>query len=211
MGRRKRNSRSILLEKTNQELAPDGKLRRALSDKIVAHIEKRQTPETLHLTYLARPKTILPFLFSKTSVGGGYKDHIDNNFMDNSSGGKLRADLSMTIFLDPPNTYDGGELALNSDMAFCPMFKMPAGSALLYSTDVVHRVNPVIRGERRVAITWIESVIGDPNIREINADLMECLNVLGLARPNPVKPEQAELLYNKIEKVLCRIEKSALD
>lgn len=199
-------------KKRNLELDPLGSLRRRLSDKLIAHVDGGKTPESLMFQYYTRAKTVGPFLFSKTSDGGGYGDHIDNNFIDLDAKGisRIRADLSMTIFLSDPSSYDGGELALNTDMAFCPQFKMPAGGAVLYTTDVVHRVNPVTRGERLAAITWIESEISDIETREINADLLECLNVLAMARPNAVPPEQARFVFDKLEKARCRIEKRGL-
>src|SRR3546814_8383784 len=63
-------------------------------------------------------------------------------------------------------------------MKFAPRFKMPAGSALLYATSSIHRVEPVTAGERLVAITWIESRIADPFTRQINADILQVLNLL---------------------------------
>src|SRR3546814_13452713 len=85
--------------------------------------------------------------------------------------------LSMTVCLSEPGDYQGGELVLDSDMKFAPRFKMPAGSALLYATSSIHRVEPVTAGERLVAITWIESRTADPFTRQLNADNPQILNL----------------------------------
>src|SRR3546814_6987368 len=76
--------------------------------------------------------------------------------------------LSMTVCLSEPGDYQGGELVLDSDLKFAPRFKMPAGSALLYATSPIHRVEPVTAGERLVAINWITSRIAAPFTRQIN-------------------------------------------
>src|SRR3546814_4795504 len=89
--------------------------------------------------------------------------------------------LSMTVCLSEPGDYQGGELVLDSDMKFAPRFKMPAGSALLYATSSIHRVEPVTAGERLVAIPWIESRIPDPSTRLHKANILEVLNLLSKA------------------------------
>jgi PKHD-type hydroxylase len=144
-----------------------------------------------------------PALVSKTGVGGGYADHVDNNHLSPHTPNEIRADLSMTIFLSDPKDYDGGELVIDSDMAFAPSFKMPAGSAVLYATTSVHRVNPVTRGERLVAVMWFEIRINDPYLREMNADLLECLNAL--ATDPELGRDSAKRVMTKLEKVRANL------
>src|SRR3546814_1971481 len=107
--------------------------------------------------------------------------------------------LSMTVCLSEPGDYQGGELVLDSDMKFAPRFKMPAGSALLYATSSIHRVEPVTAGERLVAITWIESRIADPFTRQINADILQVLNLL--SQEGACAPALQSSLMTKMEKV----------
>jgi len=83
--------------------------------------------------------------------GGHYDWHVDSPFMNG-----VRTDLSFTIFLSEPNTYDGGELLLDSDGRM-QKFKGEAGQIIVYPTGRLHKVNPVTRGERLVVVGWINS------------------------------------------------------
>lgn len=70
----------------------------------------------------------------------------------------VRADFSMTLFLDDPASYDGGELAVDI-MGETRLFKLEAGSAVFYPTGARHSVRPVTRGVRTAAIVWIQSMV----------------------------------------------------
>jgi PKHD-type hydroxylase len=83
----------------------------------------------------------------------------------------MRADIDITIFLSDPATYDGGELVVDSDTIPKPV-KLPAGDAILYPANTVHRVETVTRGVRVAAVTWIQSLIPDPAQRQILFDMM---------------------------------------
>ncbi len=126
---------------------------------------------------LAMPKRILDCLFSRYEVGMYYGDHVDNTIMNIQSGDPMRADLSITIFLEDPSSYDGGELVINTDSA-PQSFKLNPGDAVLYPTANYHRVERVTRGVRRVAITWIQSIVPDPEQRQILTDLWMALDWL---------------------------------
>jgi PKHD-type hydroxylase len=83
----------------------------------------------------------------------------------------LRSDISSTIFIADPASYDGGELTIH--LGSKPItIKGKRGSAVLYPSTTIHEVQPVTRGERLVAITFIESQICD----EKNRDLLYTLN-----------------------------------
>ena len=116
----------------------------------------------------AYAKSMMPFIISESTLGGGYGDHIDDALMVNNA--VLRTDLSCTIFLSPPESYQGGELVMNFsgiEMAF----KLNAGDAIIYPSTTLHRVNPVTSGSRKVALTWIESHVPLASHREILFDL----------------------------------------
>ena len=68
----------------------------------------------------------------------------------------MRSDLSFTLFLAQPDSYDGGELVVESPAGDMP-FKLPAGSAILYPSSSLHHVAPVTRGARIAAISWVQS------------------------------------------------------
>jgi len=109
-------------------------------------------------------KRIMPPMISKYTEGMEYKSHLDTPFMEYE--GPLRADLSMTLFLSDPETYDGGELVLETEFGNYEV-KQPAGGAVIYSTRLYHHVTPVTRGERVAVVTWMQSHIGDPAKRKV--------------------------------------------
>jgi PKHD-type hydroxylase len=110
--------------------------------------------------YMTRP------IISRYDVGMFYKGHVDKpvmNFMETKSGlmplGKnyVRSDLSMTLFLSDPASYDGGELSFEAPFSSVKV-KLDAGSAVLYPTGSRHQVLPVTRGVRYAAIFWIQTM-----------------------------------------------------
>lgn len=114
----------------------------------------------------ALPSKILPPLFSRYAPGMSYGTHMDNAMM-----GKMRIDLSVTLFLSDPSDYDGGELVIDFSTAGERAIKLPAGSAVLYATTALHRVAEVTRGQRLAMVTWIRSLVREPAKREILLDL----------------------------------------
>jgi PKHD-type hydroxylase len=116
-----------------------------------------------------RPKLIHSLLFSRYSQGMSYDTHVDNALM----GGKFglcRSDVSFTLFLNSPQEYTGGELTIEgvqSDQSY----KLDAGSAIVYPSTTLHRVNLVTEGTRLVAVGWVQSIIRDGSDRELLFDL----------------------------------------
>jgi PKHD-type hydroxylase len=78
----------------------------------------------------------------------------------------LRTDFAMTLFLAEPDTYDGGELVMETS-AGEQEIKLPAGDAIVYSASTIHRVVPVTRGFRLAAVTWIQSAVRDAAMRDV--------------------------------------------
>ena len=112
-----------------------------------------------------RPQRIRPLQFSRYVDGMAYGDHLDSATMD-----QMRVDVSFTLFLCDPATYDGGELVVQ-DRAGDRVFKLKPGQALAYPSTTLHRVEPVTRGERLAAVGWCQSLVRDPAHREILYDL----------------------------------------
>jgi PKHD-type hydroxylase len=115
----------------------------------------------------AIPRRILAPTFSRYEPGMEYGAHIDSALMGVE---QLRTDLAMTLFLSPPECYDGGELAIELPIGEQEI-KLDAGEAILYPANTLHRVAPVTRGVRLAAVTWIESCVPDERLREILVDL----------------------------------------
>jgi PKHD-type hydroxylase len=115
----------------------------------------------------ARPHIIRPMLISRYDIGMSYGTHVDNALMHDPL---MRSDISMTLFLSDPTTYEGGELIIEGTQGEAA-FKLSAGSAIVYPSSTLHRVEAVTQGIRLAAVTWIQSLVRDPNQREILFDL----------------------------------------
>lgn len=115
---------------------------------------------------LAMPRHIGGVKISRYLEGMEYGRHTDAAIMP----GGIRADLSFTLFLSDPSSYDGGELALDTPLGERRV-KLPPGALLLYPTGSLHRVLPVTRGERLAVIGWVQSRIREAARRELVLDL----------------------------------------
>lgn len=118
----------------------------------------------------ALPKRVAPPMLCRYEPGMKYGAHADSAIIQLSSG-RLRSDLSCTVFIGDPSSYEGGELAMvvgNQTLAF----KGVPGEAIVYPSTLLHEVVPVKSGQRLVSITFIESLIPDlhqrTQIYEIN-------------------------------------------
>ena len=126
----------------------------------------------------AFPVTIAPPLITRYNPGMHYGAHADAAFIPLPSG-PIRSDLSCTVFLNDPQDYDGGELHVRLGDADL-QFKLQPGEAIVYPSDTLHQVVPVTRGERLVAITFIQSRIQDPFRRNLLFNLNEVAALEGL-------------------------------
>jgi len=119
----------------------------------------------------AFPHRVAPPLLARYGTGMNYGVHSDAPVM-NLAAGPLRSDLSCTLFLADPASYEGGELAVRVG-GRALLFKGAPGSAVVYPSDTLHEVRAVTAGERLVGLTFIESAVRDPARREILYHLNE--------------------------------------
>lgn len=113
----------------------------------------------------ARPKQIHTIRFNRYSDRMFYGRHTDNALMNGA-----RSDLSFTLFLSPPDSYEGGELVVES-IDSEQSYKLAAGSLLVYPSSSLHRVEPVESGVRWAAVGWVQSLVRDHGQREILFEL----------------------------------------
>ncbi len=125
------------------------------------------------------PKQIAPPIFSRYDPGMEYGLHVDNPIMGQRA--IIRSDMSTTIFLSDPTSYDGGELTVQTTYGEQAV-KLPPGDAVVYPSTSLHRVQEVTRGSRLVALTWSQSLVKDEGMREILFDLSAASRDLA-ARP----------------------------
>ena len=121
------------------------------------------------------PRRVHPPLFSRYEPGRNYGDHVDNSLMGKTN--RMRTDVAVTLFLSDPESYDGGELVLIASGAQ-QHIKLPAGDLVAYPASSVHRVEPVTRGVREAAVTWVQSMVRDETKRTILRDLDMTANQL---------------------------------
>jgi PKHD-type hydroxylase len=150
---------SAKLVKANLQAAAGPEL-----ERVRALIETRLADHAV-FALATRPKTILGPLFSRYEPGHAYGAYVDDALM-----GGVRTDVSFTLFLSVPESYDGGELVIDS-AAGEDAFKLGPGSILTYPSTTLHRVAPVTGGQRLAAVGWVRSFIRDPAHRELLFEL----------------------------------------
>jgi len=145
--------------KRNREVL-DADLRQLLSAALSQALQRNAS-----FLGAAVPKAIYPFLFNCYEPGMSYGAHLDEAVMGRGSG-QLRSDLSLTVFLSDPASYDGGELVVDSDST--PVrIKLPQGDAVIYPSSAVHEVAPVTSGTRWAAVSWIQSLVRRIDQRDV--------------------------------------------
>ena len=150
------------LVKNNTQLDRETEIYKALVDEV------REAFQRNFLFQIAvQPKAIHSLLFSRYEAGMSYGSHTDNAVMGTPA---HRSDVSMTLFLSPPESYEGGELVIE-EMGGDRAFKLPAGSAIVYPSSTMHRVETVTSGVRLAAVGWAQSLVRDPAQREILFEL----------------------------------------
>lgn len=151
--------------KHNRQLDEDDPVARQLGGLIL----QRLSDNPLFMS-AALPKRIYPPLFNRYGEGEGFGFHIDNAIRGiKGVRERVRTDLSATLFLADPDSYDGGELVIRDTFGERQV-KLPAGHLVLYPGSSLHRVEPVTRGERLAAF-WIESLVREDSQRNLLLDM----------------------------------------
>jgi PKHD-type hydroxylase len=117
----------------------------------------------------ALPAKIFPPLFSRYEAADRFGTHVDNAVRLRGPL-RVRSDLSATLFLGDPDSYDGGELTIEGRFGVQSV-KLPAGHLILYPASSLHRVEPITRGSRVASFFWIQSMVRDSDARQILFDL----------------------------------------
>lgn len=139
----------------------------AASDRRDAILAKVENALKAHPVFAAavRPRALSRLILSRCRDGQGYGPHVDDALMAG-----LRTDVSFTLFLSDPGTYDGGALEIEEALETRAV-KLPAGGLFLYPATTLHRVAPVTRGERLAVVGWAQSWIRRPDRRDLLFDL----------------------------------------
>ncbi|GAA5005460.1 Fe2+-dependent dioxygenase [Pseudoluteimonas lycopersici] len=151
--------------KRNLQLPDASPLRAELAAEVLAALAANPL---YHAAVL--PAKTMPPRFNRYEGGGEYGMHVDGAAMSLGDGEWLRSDVSCTLFLADPDSYDGGELIV-SDTYGDHEVKLPAGDLIVYPSDSLHRVEPVTRGARLAAFFWVQSLVRDAQRRRLLLEL----------------------------------------
>lgn len=142
-----------------------------------------------------RPAAWSGLMFNRYGPGETYGMHVDDPVMG-EPGARVRTDLSFTLFLSDPETYEGGALVVDG-LDGEREIRLPAGSMALYPTGQLHRVEPVTSGQRLACVGWVQSLIRREDQREILFDLTRVRAAMGAG--------EARLLLDKSIAQLVRL------
>ncbi len=130
--------------KRNQQIEELSPLARELGNVILTELERN----ALFMSAVL-PHRVYPPMFNRYGEGMQFGTHVDGAVrMIPGTSTKLRTDLSATLFLAASESYDGGELVIDSDLG-SETIKLAAGDMMVYSSGSRHRVTPVNRGPAR--------------------------------------------------------------
>ncbi|MBB1060278.1 Fe2+-dependent dioxygenase [Marilutibacter spongiae] len=175
--------------KHNLQLPDDAPLRQALGGQVLAALARNP----LYFA-AALPARTLPPRFNCYRGGGQYGFHVDGAVMGLATppgmpAMHLRSDVSCTLFLSDPDSYDGGALVIHDTYGEHEV-KLPAGDLVVYPSSSLHRVEPVTRGERLASFFWVQSLVRDDAQRRLLFEMdasIQSLTAAGAAREDVLR------------------------
>jgi PKHD-type hydroxylase len=166
--------------KNNQQIDEASPLARDLGNLVISELERN----ALFISAVL-PHRVYPPMFNRYAAGMQFGTHVDGAVRAMpGSGHKLRTDLSATLFLSPPESYEGGELIVESDLGR-ESLKLPAGGLAVYTSTSRHRVSAVTGGVRLACVFWIQSLIRDDARREQLFELDRTIQQLTALKSDP--------------------------
>ena len=152
--------------KQNQQITEGSALALELGDRVLAALERH--PLFISATL---PNRVYPPMFNRYQGGMHFGSHVDGSVrLVPGNGAKFRTDVSATLFLAPPESYDGGELLIE-DTYGTQSVKLAAGDMVVYPASSRHRVTAVTRGARLACFFWVQSMVRDDGQRALLFDL----------------------------------------
>jgi PKHD-type hydroxylase len=164
--------------KHNQQVPEEDPIAREWGDVILKALERSPL-----FVAGALPLRVFPPLFNRYQPGEDFGVHVDNAIRQSRlASQRIRTDLSATLFLSDPDSYDGGELVVE-DHYGAHAIKLPAGHMILYPANSLHQVRPVQRGARIASFFWIQSMVRSDEHRTMLFDIDTSLQQLNQDHP----------------------------
>ena len=195
--------------KYNEEMVPESEMYLE-----VLRVIETAVRDNYEFNLTAFPRYMTRPIISRYEIGMFYKGHVDKpvmHFMDSKLGllplgsNYVRTDLSMTLFLSDPASYDGGELSFEAPFNSVKV-KLDAGSAVVYPTGSRHQVLPVTRGARYAVIFWIQSLFPVEAHRQAVANAHQLTRLIkDLALDDSKVYELAEENFYNLARMLAEV------
>ncbi len=183
--------------KNNQELSADEHMLAELNSRLMGNLVRHPVYKNAAL-----PLRIAAPFYARYTQGMHYGSHIDDPVM--GIGDLYRSDIAITVFLNSPEDYDGGELSIQT--AFGEQnVKFTAGDGVLYPASSRHCVTEVTRGERLVAVTWVQSMIRDPEKRSLLYELNLAREKLLRKSPGTKEAQQVDNAYVNLVRMWAEV------
>ena len=176
------------LVKHNQELRSDAPQMDRLNRLVMGSLVQHPLYQAAAMPY----RVATPY-YARYTPGMSYGDHVDDPVMG-PPGGQYRSDISTTVFLNSPDEYQGGELVIRTAYGE-EQLKLSAGDAVIYPSSSLHHINQVTDGERLVAVTWTQSMLRDPQQREVLYQLYQARESLLRSQPGSEVATQVDHAY----------------
>ncbi|WP_293392890.1 Fe2+-dependent dioxygenase [Nevskia sp.] len=167
--------------KHNDQLTEDHPVAKELGEVVLMALSRSAL-----FTSAALPLKVFPPMFNRYTGGGHFGAHIDTAVrLSRQPPHRVRTDLSATLFLADPDSYDGGELVIgdSEEIGGVQAIKLAAGDLLLYPATHLHEVRPVTRGARLASFFWVQSMVRDDDNRRLLYDMDRALMTLRELHP----------------------------
>ena len=179
--------------KQNLQLPESSPAARELGDLILAALQRNPLFKSAAL-----PLKVYPPMFNRYGGGHSFGSHVDNAIRQvPGSPHRVRTDLSATLFLAPPDSYEGGDLVI-ADTYGTHSVKLPAGDMVLYPSASLHHVTPVTQGERIASFFWIQSLVRDDGQRTLLFDMDSAIQQLAADAPDHPSTVQLTGIYHNL-------------
>ena len=177
--------------KNNEELALQSPLHQQLNNIVMASLIQNMEYQRAVL-----PLRVATPFYARYSPGMTYGLHVDNPVMG-PFGQQYRADVATTLFLNPKEAYQGGEITIQTSFGE-QQVKLDAGDAIVYPASSLHKVNEVTDGERLVAVIWAQSMVKDSLQRELLYELSGARESLLESQPDAKETLHISNVYSNL-------------